>query len=242
MGLMSLIRSAVLISICSAVDASAASLQIFPVNIEVKAPASAAILTLRNLDDHVAATQIRVFRWRQRGGKDALEPTQSVVASPPAANLKPDTDYTVRIVRVDRSPIAGEESYRLLVDQIPDSAQLKAGAVNLAIRYSIPVFFSNSPQAAKVSWSITEKAGHIQLMAINSGQQRLKITNLTLTNSRGQVLNFGNGLLGYVLGGGSQEFNSHVLPASYASGGKFLIRFDTDNGPLEVTVAGQNAN
>ena len=241
MSFKSLLRSAMLILICGAVDASAASLQVYPINIEVKAPAMAATMTLRNLDDHIAATQIRVFKWYQRDGKDILEPTESVLASPPAVTLKPGTNYTVRVVRVSQSPIVGEESYRLLVDQIPDSTQMKAGAVNLAIRYSIPVFFSKSPQVANVSWTITGKAHHVQLVGTNSGQQRLKISNLTIKDSRGQVLKFGNGLLGYLLGGGSQEFNSPVLPAGYASGGKFLIRYSSDNGPVEAIVASQNA-
>ena len=242
MRFISLVRSAMLILICPAASAAAASLQVYPVNIEVKAPALASTLTLRNLNDHMAATQIRVFRWYQKNGKDFLEPTRSVVASPPAANLKPGTDYTVRIVRVDRSPVAGEESYRLLVDQIPDSALLKTGAVNLTIRYSIPVFFSNSPQLAKVSWRMTARDGHILMVATNSGQQRQKIANLVLVDSKGRVLKFGNGLLGYVLGGGSHEFNSPVLPAGYASNGQFLLKYSTDNGTFEASVASQNAN
>jgi fimbrial chaperone protein len=227
---------------CAGVNAEAASLQVYPVNIEGKAPTSAAVLTLRNLEDQAASTQIRVFKWSQRDGKDVLEPTQAVVASPPAVKLKPNTNYTIRIVRLDHSPIVGEESYRLLVDQIPDMNQIKAGAVNLEIRYSIPVFFSHVPKVPNVSWSLVIRDGHMQLTGINAGQRHAKITNLTVTDSKGQILKFGNGLLGYVLGGALQQFNSRALPAGYASGGKFLIKYSTENGPAETTVTSPGAN
>ncbi len=242
MGFRSLILKASLVLICWASESRAASLQVYPVSIEVKVPTMAATLTLRNLDVRLAATQIRVFRWYQKEGKDILEPTQSVVASPPAISLKPNTDYTVRVVRVDNTPIRGEESYRLLVDQIPDLALMKTGGVNLAIRYSIPIFFSKAPQVAKLSWAILENSGHIELVGTNPGQQRVKITNLTITDSGGRVLKFGNGLLGYVLGGGSVNFNSHVVPLGYALGGPFLIKYSTDNGLTEAIVSGQSAN
>jgi fimbrial chaperone protein len=61
------------------------------------------------------------------------------VASPPAAKLAPKSNYVVRVVRVTKRPVSGEESYRVLIDQLPEGAQQKGNAVNLLVRYSIPV-------------------------------------------------------------------------------------------------------
>ncbi len=36
-----------------------------------------------------------------------------------------------------------EESYRVLVDELPDPSRKKAGTVALVLRYSVPVFFRN---------------------------------------------------------------------------------------------------
>jgi fimbrial chaperone protein len=55
--------------------------------------------------------------------------------------VAPGTDYTVRIVRTAKGPVAGEESYRLLIDQLPEPKDRKANQVSLVIRHSIPVFF-----------------------------------------------------------------------------------------------------
>src|SRR5580692_13092756 len=92
----------------------AASLQVAPVLVEVPTPAVTATLKLRNEGTKSLDAQIRIFRWTQVDGADSLTPTDDVAASPPAASLRPSTDYTVRIVRTTKEPVVKEESYRLL--------------------------------------------------------------------------------------------------------------------------------
>ena len=242
MSLFRFLQIATIITAASCVHAGAASLQVSPVNIDVKAPAMATTLTLRNFDVRSANTQIRIFKWVQKDGKDVLEPTQSVVASPPAATLKPGTDYTVRIVRVDHSPVSAEESYRLLVDQIPDPATLRNDSVNFGIRYSIPVFFSQSPTAPQISWSARVKGGQLQLIGSNMGERRLKVSNLSITNANGQVLNLGDGLLGYILGMASMQFKSHAMPHGFVSGSTLSIEFKGDDGPVKAIATVQKAD
>ena len=126
----------------TAIDPSwAASLQVAPVKVEVASPGAATTVKLRNEGTTSLNAQIRVFRWSQVNGEDKLEPTTDVVASPPLTKLSPKTDYTVRLVRVSKTPVAKEETYRLFIDELPDAANQRNRAVNLLLRYSIPVFF-----------------------------------------------------------------------------------------------------
>src|SRR5262245_42609749 len=104
-------------------SALAASFQVAPLLLEVTAPGPAPPLTLRNTGSSPIATQIRVFRWSQEDGNERLAPTEDVVASPPAAELHPGQDYVVRVVRLTKSPVAGEEAYRLLIDELPEVSQ-----------------------------------------------------------------------------------------------------------------------
>ncbi|MHC2468560.1 fimbrial biogenesis chaperone [Bradyrhizobium embrapense] len=99
--------------------AHAAALRVEPVLLELNAPAAAASLTLRNDEDADVEVQTRVLRWSQSDGKESLEPTTDVVASPPAVRMTPHSDYVVRVVRVSKQPVNGEESYRVIVDQLP---------------------------------------------------------------------------------------------------------------------------
>ena len=103
----------------------AASLRVAPTTISLVAPDAASVLSLRNDDKRPINVQIRVFRWTQVDGVDRLEPARDVVASPPAARLAGGAATTVRIVRVSKAPVSGEESYRLLVDELPDPSRVR---------------------------------------------------------------------------------------------------------------------
>ena len=93
-------RLALLPCLFAAGGACAASLQVAPILLEVASPGAATTVTLRNTGTSPITTQVRVFRWIQEGGKERFEPTEDVVASPPAAELRPGQDYVVRVVRL----------------------------------------------------------------------------------------------------------------------------------------------
>ena len=163
-------------------------------------------------------------------------PATDVVASPPAIKLVPKADYVVRIVRVSKAPVAGEESYRVIVDQLPDLRRQQAQAVSLLIRQSIPVFFEGRSAAPpSVSWSFADVGGKVALVASNAGDMRLRLASLKLQDGRGRVLSFGNGLLGYALGHASMSW---LLPsrAGGFGGGTSAITAETEKGPLDASA------
>jgi fimbrial chaperone protein len=158
------------------VSARAATLQVEPVLIDVTAPGAASTITLRNEGTAPINVQVRIFRWSQIDGKENLEPTEDVVASPPAVTLSPKTNYITRIVRVTKRPISGEESYRVLVDQLPDATQQKGNTVNLLMRYSIPVFFGGADRSTpKVAWTVAVTGNKVKVTARNEGERRIRI-------------------------------------------------------------------
>jgi fimbrial chaperone protein len=164
--------------------ASAAQLLVEPILLEMNG-AAAGTLTLRNEESVESDVQTRVFRWLQADGRETLEPTTDAVASPPAIRLTPHSDYTVRIVRTATEPVAGEESYRVIVDQLPSPGRQMQRAVNILIRQSIPVFFrAGQLTRANVSWSVTSEHGQISVSAVNSGDERLRIASLQTPRRR----------------------------------------------------------
>lgn len=190
----------------SAETAGAATLRVSPVTVDLSMPRNSAMLKLRNDADRPLNVQVRVFRWVQEGGADRYEPTTAVVASPPAARLAPNVDYTVRVVRVAKAPIATEESYRLIIDELPTNLIRRSGTINLVMRHSIPVFFKN-PQVAtpKVSWRLANVGGHLKLIAENVGGTRLKIADLSISQGNAALYRH-KGLVGYVLAGARMEW------------------------------------
>ena len=212
-------------------------LSVDPISLEMGAPAAAGTLTLKNNDNAEAAVQTRVFRWTQVDGKERLEPTSDVVASPPAVKLAPAADYIVRVVRVSKQPVIGEESYRIVIDQLPDLRRRNSRAVNLLIRQSIPIFFQNEQfSAPKVAWSLGYEGPDLVVTATNAGDQRLRIASLTLRDSRGMTIGFGNGLQGYVLGRSSMKWKAPNHRRDFGAGGAVSITAVTDKGPVGAAV------
>jgi len=220
----------------ASLPASAGNLQVEPVLVDVAAPGAASTVTLRNEGTTPVNAQIRVFKWSLVNGKEHLEPTNDVVASPPSVTLTPKDKYIARIVRVSKQPVTGEESYRLLVDQLPDLSQQKSGTVNLMMRYSIPVFFgAANKKNPTVAWSVATKGNNVTLTANNTGDRRLRISALSLRNDSGKTLSFGNGLAGYALG---QSTVSWTVPrSSFTASGPVTVTAQSDGGPVNAVAS-----
>lgn len=216
---------------------SADQLSVQPILLEMNEPAKTGSLTLHNPQDSRMVVQIRVMRWLQNHGNETLTPTADVVASPPIVTLSPGTDYTVRVVRVSKEPVQGEESYRVFVDQLPNIRKSAGNAVNFLIRQSIPVFF-RAQQLSKpsVSWSYGYDGGKLVLTGSNNGDERLRIASLHLHDAAAMNINFGDGLAGYVLGHSSMSWFVTRPPKGFGASGAISIAAKSDKGPVNAAA------
>ena len=104
-------------------QALATSLQVSPVLIDVPAPGAAATVQIANMSEDAVVAQVRVFKWVQVNGTDKLVETKDVVVNPPIARLQASSKVVLRVVRRAKAAPQGEESYRLVIDQVPDKKQ-----------------------------------------------------------------------------------------------------------------------
>jgi fimbrial chaperone protein len=223
-------------AVFAADGASASTLSISPVVIEIPAPGKTSKITLHNRGEDTIAAQIRVFRWSQIKGVDQLVPTTDMVASPPAAKLLPGAQYTVRLVRVAKHPVQGEESYRLLIDQLPKLAAHKGTNVSFVVRHSLPVFYQDSKvQTGPISWSAKLAGKTLLLSASNHGTRRARLSGVKITSASGATLSKGDGLSGYVLG---QSTITWPLPApkGVKARSSITITAKDESGPLQATA------
>lgn len=211
----------------SAGGACAASLTVSPILLSVGAPATGATLTVRNDSDRAMTVQVRVFRWRVDGKADSYAETRDVVVSPPISTIAAKGDLQVRVMRVSGAPVQGEETYRVVVDEVPDANRVRNVGVNVALRYTLPLFFID-PNASqpRLTWSIRRAGARRVLVATNSGDKHVRLANLTL----GKAM-LKKGLAGYVLGRSERVFD---LPAQFPAGGP--ISADTGEGKLSATL------
>lgn len=219
------------------VDAHAASLRVAPVLLDLKAPQAATSLRIWNDAQRPISVQVRIFRWSQEGGKENFVPATDVVVSPPITKLKGGGENTIRVVRTSKTPVRGEESYRVIVDELPDAADRRSGTVNLVIRHSIPVFFAAADiKAAAPKWSVSRTSGGYKLNVANGGDKRLRISDVVLRAAGGGEVAAQSGLVGYVLG---QSTESWFIPAKggKAGGGTLTISAQSDAGAIDARAS-----
>jgi fimbrial chaperone protein len=217
--------------------AQSGSLRVTPILLDVAAPGAATTLTLRNEGSRDLNVQLRVFRWTGTRNEPVLEPTRDVVISPPAAKLVPGTEYVARVVRVAKQPVTGEESYRILVDEIPDAASARPSAeIKFVMRYSIPVFFAvRTAPPPDIAWSFRTEDGKPVLAAANKGGRRIRVADMVLTDSTGAVVLRHDGLVGYALAGSSASW---ALPAKTAvRRGPLKMVAKSEAGVIDAMVA-----
>jgi fimbrial chaperone protein len=216
--------------------AAAATLQIAPVTVEMGADASAVGITLRNPGDTPLYGQVRVFRWDQQQGDDALTPTQEVVASPPLIQIAAHADQLVRLVRT-APRTAGEQCYRLLIDELPPPDQPAANGVTIRLRYSVPVFVEPPGSAGQpqLSWRLARSGRDWMLRVDNAGARRAQIAAVQLVTPSGKVYELNKGLLGYALAGRGRQWQI-PLPDDADMSGAVKVRAAVNALPAEALV------
>ena len=210
---------------CSA-PALAASITFSPVGVDVQAPDKAGNISLiNNSETQPVRVQIRIFRWKQVDGKEVLEPTRDVVASPPVASIPALAKYTLRLARIAPAPIQGEESYRLLIDELPAPIDPKLGAsgVQLLLRASIPAFFSAPTAKPDVRWKVWSVDGKLHVTANNMGNRHLKLIDFSVDGPGGNTVIRATGSSAYVLPGSSLTFESADGAPSYPVGTQVTV-------------------
>ena len=224
---------ALTLSVISAIgSAEAQSLTVMPITADLAPGNASSIFTLETSEKEGVAVQARVFRWSQADGADKLEKTEDVLISPPVVTVRAGAPSTLRLVRVAQTPVSGEETYRVLVTEIPDRKKLQAGTVALRVTQSLPVFFAGvDATPGSLSWRIVERNHKLMLEASNAGQKRGKMVNLTVSDGKNQNLLKSSGL-DYVLGG-----QKRVWPIMAPPAGKTLsIKAESNSGPLNASV------
>ena len=212
----------------------AASLSVSPITVDVVTPATNATVTVRNGESRPLAAQIRVFRWTQADGKDRLDPTEDVVASPPVVTINGGADYVVRLERTTGHDFGGEEAYRVVVDELPNPNRQRNGSVALVLRYLLPAFFfSADATQPKLVWSLAHRGGATLLQAANSGDKRIQIVDLKLGDAN-QALMVGKGLAGYVLG---HSTRSWIVPAGSGLTNAAIVSATSDHGAIHASLS-----
>jgi fimbrial chaperone protein len=221
--------------------AHAATLQISPVMVNLLPGANASGVTLRNSGEKPVYGQVRVYRWSQANGEDVLTPTQEVVASPPLIEIGAGAEQLVRLVRTAPAQAGVEQSYRVLIDELPEPDSTQSSGVAIRLRYSVPVFVdaaNGHTGEPNLVWHIRHSDAGWILQADNTGARRAQIARVALVSRTGAAIPVNNGLLGYALAHAGREWPLQ-LPQSADLGAPLKVRAEINAVPTEAAVLPQ---
>lgn len=224
--------------------AVASGLQVSPISLSLQARENASGLTLSNAGDAEINAQVRVYQWSQDEKGDQLTPSRGLLASPPIIKLNSGEKQLVRIIRAKAPPqgvAAVEDTYRLLVNELPSKSLDQKSGLQFALSYSLPVFVQpvgvdkTSPQ---LQWSTHLQADgkEIKLRVSNSGNGHAQLAGLSFVNAAGNSVNIQPGLLGYVLPGATMNWTLKIPPSTLTSGGKFKVMINGNQATPDVTM------
>lgn len=161
--------------------ATASSLEISPVSVNLVAGQNVKVIEIRNRGGSAVAIQIRAFAWSQAGDTDLLAPTKDLILSPPIFTIPAGASQTIRLLLRGKAGTS-ERSYRLLVDEVP-SPNAQRNQVGIAFRISMPVIAAAAlPPARNLGWRARRGPGNqILVSATNSGNIYDKVHAIAVT-------------------------------------------------------------
>ena len=211
----------------------AASLQVAPISVAFSPQEKAKEIWLTNTSERPIRAQTRVLIWSQVAGQDQVNPTRDLVASPSITEIKAGEQQLIRIIRNAPQNTAVEQTYRLLIDELPSSAQADAQTgLQLLLQYSIPVFIQPTDSIAMRNGltllnQVNFQYQNQQLIVKNNAKSHIRISELIYINPNGERIPLINGLVGYALAGQSMRWDipesKKILP-----NGKFEARINSD--------------
>jgi fimbrial chaperone protein len=122
-----LIRSTIAstIFLLTAIDIPALSFGISPIKVYFQRGTSSRDVTLDNPDDKTVRLKVNVYKWEEDAtGKRKLTPTKDITLFPSILELKPKSKRIIRLAS-KLPPGQAEQSYRLLIEQIPETVVKK---------------------------------------------------------------------------------------------------------------------
>ncbi len=216
--------------------AAGQALTVLPVHVHIPPGQKAATLSVTNAGTAETSIQIRAYAWSQPNGDDQLTSTDAVVVSPPIATIAPGATQIIRLV-LRRTPDAREDTYRILLDQIPPPAE--QGTVHVVLRISIPIFAQPKTRAiSHVKFHIESSAQQMFLMASNDGVVHEALSNLELRTTDGEKLETGFSGSQYVLAGAARRWLIKPTNSPQSSGDSMRVTAKALNGVIQQQVRG----
>ncbi len=210
---------------------AAADFGIEPLRLDLSKARKNGSLRLRNNGDAPVLVQVDAVTWAQRDGRDTLDKTTVLLASPPIFRLAPKGSQTIRVGHSAAAHATHETTYRILIREVAEKSSGQSG-VGTVMQLSLPVFVAaDKPAKPELAWRLTRTPeGKLRLTADNRGASHAQIAEVKLEPS---LLSPDTKPAGYLLHGQSRfwEWASKETPPAGVK-----ISYRLNGQPAEAAV------
>jgi fimbrial chaperone protein len=214
-------------------SASAAQFTITPVRIFMTSKDRAVAVTVSNDSDEEVVMQADLYSWKQKlDGSDDLVLTEDLILTPPILKLPPRGRQVVRLARLTPPPAGVQQSYRLIVRELPEARSSAQIQLQVALAFSLPVFIS-PPGVKRDLQCGVERAAPDQVRAScsNAGSAYTQIRTLEVLDEKGAKL-AARDSGGYLLPTVKRSFDIKRADGKIP-GGKVKLQVALDDGSVQ---------
>jgi len=231
---------ALLLLAACAVPAGAAQFTITPVRIFMTTKDRAVAVTVTNDSDEEVVMQADLYAWKQRpDGSDDLQLTEDLILTPPILKLAPRARQVVRLARLSPPPGDAQQTYRLVMREVPEARASNQLQLQVALAFSLPVFITPPGVKRELQCGLERAAPDlVRAVCSNGGNAYAQIRALEVFDARGTKV-AARDAGGYLLPSVRRSFE---LPAAGGRipAGKVKLQVALDDGSLQAFDATLN--
>lgn len=198
------LHAAVLLAAAAActLPAGAAQFTITPVRIFMTPRDRAVAVTVTNDSDEDVVMQADLYTWKQKpDGSDDLALTEDLVLTPPILKLAPRARQVVRLARLTPAPQGVQQTYRLIMREVPEARSGAQLQLQVALAFSLPVFISPPGVKRDLQCGLERVAADtVRAVCTNSGNAYAQIRAFEVIDARGMKV-------------AARETGGYLLPA-----------------------------
>lgn len=183
------IQAALLLAAAAActLPAGAAQFTITPVRIFMTPRDRAVAVTVTNDSDDEVVMQADLYSWKQKpDGSDDLVLTEDLILTPPILKLAPRARQVVRLARLSAPPAGVQQTYRLIMREVPEARSSDKLQLQVALAFSLPVFISPPGVKRDLHCGLERVAADtVRAVCTNSGTAYAQIRAIEVLDARG---------------------------------------------------------
>lgn len=211
----------------------AAQFTITPVRIFMTQRDRAVAVTIVNEGDEPVVMQADLYTWKQKpDGSDELELTEDLILTPPILKLEPRGRQVVRLARLAPPPGDVQQTYRMIVREIPEARSGGQVQLQVALAFSLPVFITPNGAKRDLRCGLERAAADtVRAVCSNAGNAYTQIRELDVTDAAGQRLAVRD-QGGYILPSIQRSFD--IKAAGRIPAGPVKLQVALDDGTVQA--------